>query len=101
MDIAAFYQFSFGSIFVRHVRRLLTLHHNGSVPETQNRGLRRAKARVVSREIKRDARAPPHNRASRGAEHLAARSRLGCEQWASGTGPPRSARPGRTDMLNA
>jgi hypothetical protein len=33
-------------------------------------------------------------------EHLAARSRLGCEQWASGTGPPRSARPGRTDMLN-
>ncbi len=33
-------------------------------------------------------------------EHLAAISRLGCEQWASGTGPPRSARPGRTDMLN-
>jgi hypothetical protein len=30
-------------------------------------------------------------------EHLAARSRLGCEPWASGTGPPRSARPGRTD----
>jgi hypothetical protein len=34
-------------------------------------------------------------------EHLAARSRLGGEQWASGTGPPRSARPGRTDILNA
>jgi hypothetical protein len=34
-------------------------------------------------------------------EHLAARSRLGCERWASGTGPPRSARPGRTDMPNA
>jgi len=30
-----------------------------------------------------------------------AASRLACEQWVSGTGPPRSARPGRTDMLNA
>jgi hypothetical protein len=27
-------------------------------------------------------------------EHLAARSRLECERWASKTGPPRSARPG-------
>jgi hypothetical protein len=27
--------------------------------------------------------------------------KLGCEPWTSGTGPPRSARPGRTDMLNA
>lgn len=31
----------------------------------------------------------------------AARSRLGCEQWASGTGAPRSARPGKTAVLNA
>ena len=33
-------------------------------------------------------------------EHLAARSKLASEQWASGTGPRRSARPGRTGMLN-
>jgi hypothetical protein len=29
------------------------------------------------------------------------RSRLGCEQWGSGTDQRRSARPGRTDTLNA
>jgi hypothetical protein len=34
-------------------------------------------------------------------EHLALHSRLACEQWVSGTGPRRSARPGRTDMLSA
>jgi hypothetical protein len=33
-------------------------------------------------------------------EHLASRSRIACERWVSGTGPSRSARPGRTDMLN-
>src|SRR6516225_4407753 len=33
--------------------------------------------------------------------HLVSRSRLGCKRWASGTGPHRSARPGRMDMLNA
>ena len=33
--------------------------------------------------------------------HLVSRSRLGCKRWASGTGPHRSARPGRLDMLNA
>jgi polyvinyl alcohol dehydrogenase (cytochrome) len=31
------------SLIVRHVRQLRALHHNGPVPETQNRGLRRAK----------------------------------------------------------
>ena len=45
VDITVFYQFSFASEFVRHVRRLLTLHHNGPIPETQNRSLRRAMAR--------------------------------------------------------
>jgi hypothetical protein len=34
-------------------------------------------------------------------EHLAPHSRPACEQWASGIGPPRSARPGKTDMLSA
>jgi hypothetical protein len=34
-------------------------------------------------------------------EHLAPHSRPACERWASGIGPPRSARPGRTDMLSA
>ena len=34
-------------------------------------------------------------------EHLAAYSRLGCEPWGSGTSRPRTAHPGRTDMLNA
>ena len=48
-DIIAFCQFSFASKFVRHVSRLRTLHHNGPVPETQNGGLRRAKALGVSR----------------------------------------------------
>jgi FAD/FMN-containing dehydrogenase len=42
-------RFSVASKFVRHVRRLRTLHHNGRLPETQNRGLRRAMARDVSR----------------------------------------------------
>jgi hypothetical protein len=32
-------------------------------------------------------------------EHLAARSRLGYEQWASRTGPPRSARPGMPSII--
>jgi hypothetical protein len=32
-------------------------------------------------------------------EHLAPHSRPACDRWASGIGPPRSARPGRTDML--
>src|SRR6516162_1894327 len=36
---------------------------------------------------------------SRMTEHLASRSRLVCEQWGSGTGPRRSARPGRMDVL--
>src|ERR1700731_3413606 len=49
IDIASFCESSFASKFVRHVRRLRTLHHNGPVPETQNRGLRRAIARDVSR----------------------------------------------------
>jgi hypothetical protein len=42
--LTAFCQFSLASKFVRHARRLRTLHHNGPVPETQNGGLRRAKA---------------------------------------------------------
>src|SRR6266446_10784109 len=33
-------------------------------------------------------------------EHLASRSRLACERWASGTGRRHTARPGRTDMLS-
>jgi len=32
---------------------------------------------------------------------LARLRRPACERWASGTGPPHSARPGRTDMLSA
>ena len=40
--------FSFAPEFRRNVRRLRALHHNGPVPETQNRGLRRAKALCVS-----------------------------------------------------
>jgi hypothetical protein len=34
-------------------------------------------------------------------EHLAARLKPASGQWASGTDPHRSARAGRTDMLNA
>jgi hypothetical protein len=48
IDIARCYNFQFGSEFVRHVRRLLTLHHNGRLPETQNRDPRRTKALGVS-----------------------------------------------------
>ena len=33
--------------------------------------------------------------------HLASRSRRGCERWGSGTGPSRSARPGKMGIWNA
>jgi hypothetical protein len=48
MILEVFVSLRFASKFVRHVRRLRTLHHNGLVRETQNRGLRRAKALGVS-----------------------------------------------------
>jgi hypothetical protein len=34
-------------------------------------------------------------------EHSVLHSRLVCEQWGSGTGPRRTARPGKMAMLNA
>src|SRR5258708_7269358 len=48
IDTTPFCEFLFASKFVRHVRRLRTLPHNGPVPEKQTRGLRRAMARDVS-----------------------------------------------------
>jgi len=40
--------FSVPPEFLRYVRRLRTLHYNGPVPETQNRGTLRANGRSVS-----------------------------------------------------
>src|SRR5262249_29373017 len=48
IDITSVSCFSVPPEFLRYVRRLRTLHRNGRLPETQNRGTLRAKGRSVS-----------------------------------------------------